>query len=233
MRQGRKLRAVVAGPAGAGVETTLRQLGRLGAGASATAELDTASTTVYEMHVGLSAYAAAATGLTPGPTGRMAMADTIEKDTRIPPRGFNNAAYEAKGSPAVGTVYADGQYWDDRTFPIPAGAVTATVSLYYQNTPKEYIEHLRDANVTNHWGNTLYDLWVATGRGAPILMASRTVSTIHRADFDHNGWVEVQDIFEFLNAWLASSMTADADHSGDLSVQDIFEFLNVWFLDLP
>ncbi len=204
-----------------------------GAYDAATAELDTASTAVYEMHVGLSADAAAATGLTAGPTSRMAMADTIEKDTRIPPRGFNNAAYEAKGSPAVGTVYADGQYWDDRTFAIPPGAVSATVSLYYQNTPKDYIEHLRDANVTNTWGTTLYNLWQSTGRGAPIQMATRTVSTIHRADFNHNGYIEVQDIFDFLNAWLAGDIAADADHSGDLAVLDIFEFLNVWFLDLP
>jgi hypothetical protein len=197
----------------------------------ATAELDTASTTVYEMHVGLSAFAAQATGLTAGPTGRMAMADTIEKDNRIPPRGFINAAFESRGAPVVGAAYADDQYWDDRAFPIPGGAVLAVASVYYQNTPREYIEHLRDANVTDSWGTTLYNLWDSTGRGEPIKMTSRTVSTLRRADFNRNGWVEVQDIFDFLNAWLAGNIAADADGSGELSVQDIFDYLNLWFLN--
>jgi hypothetical protein len=140
----------------------------------AEAELDEASTAVYEMHVGLSEDAARATGLPAGPTTHMAIADTIELDNRIPPRGFDNAAFSAAGAPAVGYDYADGQYWDDRQFPIPEGAATAEVTAYYQNTPRHYIEALRDANHTDHWGDTLHELWTATGRGAPIAMASRS-----------------------------------------------------------
>src|SRR5690606_27146673 len=68
----------------------------------AEAELDEATTTVYEMRVGLSEDAAAVTGLPAGPTGHMALADTIEKDNRIPPRGFTNAAFEEGGAPVVG-----------------------------------------------------------------------------------------------------------------------------------
>jgi len=141
---------------------------------SAQAELDEASTVVFEMHVGLSADAAAATGYPAGPTGHMALADTIEKDNRIPPRGFDNTAYEAAGAPAVGEVYADGQYWHDSRFEIPSGAVRAEVALYYQNTPRHYIEELRDNNRSDHWGDTLFDLWERTGKGAPIAM--RTAS---------------------------------------------------------
>ncbi|MEB2283788.1 MAG: hypothetical protein B6D46_07305 [Polyangiaceae bacterium UTPRO1] len=143
---------------------------------TATATLDAASTTVYEMHVGLSDDAAIVTGLPAGPTGHMSLADTILKDNRIPPRGFDNAAFAAGGAPVVGANYADGQYWDERPFSIPAAAERAEVTLYYQNTPREYIEHLRDANVTDDWGTTLHRLWSETGRGAPIPMVSASLN---------------------------------------------------------
>lgn len=147
---------------------------------TATATLDASSTAVYEMVVGLSADGAAATGLSVGPTTHMALADTIEKDNRIPPRGFDAARFETAGAPIVAWTYADGQYWDDRTFPILPGAAAATVTAYYQSTPREYVEGLRDANVTDAWGTTLHDVWTATGRGTPIAMASQTLALAAR-----------------------------------------------------
>lgn len=143
----------------------------------AAAALDEASTTVYEMHVGLSADAAAATGLPAGTTTHMALADTIEKDTRIPPRGFDNAAYAEGGSPAVGISYADGQYWHERRYAIPAGTYRISATLYYQTLTRHYIEALRDGNVTDDWGNVLHDLWQQTGRGAPVAMATADLYT--------------------------------------------------------
>jgi hypothetical protein len=136
------------------------------------ATLDRSSTVVFEMLMGLSADAAAVTGKQPGVTGHMALADTIEKDNRIPPRGFTNAAFEAAGAPVVGEDYEDGQYWHDSRFELPSGAVRADVALYYQSTPREYVEELRDSNYSNHWGDTLHDVWEKTGRGTPIAMAS-------------------------------------------------------------
>jgi hypothetical protein len=200
---------------------------------AATATLDEQSTTVYEMHVGLSAAAAQITGLTAGPTGRMALADTIEKDNRIPPRGFNNAAFEARGSPVVGATYADGQHWDDRPFAIPHGAVSAAVSIYYQNTPREYIEHLRDANTTNHWGQTLYNLWSTTGRGAPIRMAGTTVNLnpTLRADVNHSGQTTLQDLFDFLSMWFTGNPGADVDASGGVGVPDVYAYLDHWMAE--
>jgi len=147
-----------------------------GAYDAVTATLDAASTAVYEMVVGLSADAAAVTGLPAGPTGHMALADTIEKDNRIPPRGFDAARFETAGAPVVGWTYADGQHWDDRGFAIPPGAVAADVTAYYQSTPREYVEALRDGNVTDAWGTTLHDVWTATGRGAPIAMTSQALT---------------------------------------------------------
>ncbi len=144
----------------------------------AEAELDEASTIVFEMHVGLSDDAAVVTGLPPGVTSHMALADTIERDSRIPPRGFDNAAYEAAGAPAVGASYADGQYWHDEAYPIPAWAVRAEVELDYQSLPRHYIDGLRDGNVTDGRGQELHDLWTATGRGAPIVMAQGAASLV-------------------------------------------------------
>ena len=143
---------------------------------AAQAHLDEADTTVYEMQVALSDDAAAATGKPAGVTTHMALADTIWKDTRIPPRGFDNAAFAAGGAPAVGISYADGQYWHDTTVAIPANAVRVDATIYYQSLTRHYIEALRDGNTTDHWGQTLHDLWQSTGRGAPIAMASERLT---------------------------------------------------------
>ncbi len=48
-----------------------------------------------------------------------------------------------------------------------------------------------------------------------------------KADFNHIGGASVQDIFDFLNTWLASSPIADFN-GGGLDVQDIFDFINAW-----
>lgn len=197
------------------------------------AELDTETTTVYEMHVGLSEHAAAATGLQPGPTMRMTLADTIEKDNRIPPRGFVNESFNEGGAPVVGATYEDGQHWDDVPFRIPRAARHAEVAVYYQNTPKYYIEYLRDANVTDHWGQTLYDLWVQTGRGAPILMTSQTIQLTSPcpADFDNSGGPpNINDYFHFLTAFFAGDPSADINQSGGVpDLDDFVLFFQLFF----
>jgi hypothetical protein len=52
------------------------------------------------------------------------------------------------------------------------------------------------------------------------------------ADFNASATLEVQDIFDFLNAWFAGSPTADFN-GGGLAVQDIFDYLNAWFAGCP
>ena len=51
------------------------------------------------------------------------------------------------------------------------------------------------------------------------------------ADFNHNGVIEVQDIFDFLNAWFSGSPYTRIGGDGALPtrIQDIFDFLNLWF----
>ncbi len=135
-----------------------------------TATLTTNDTEVYELVHGLDAAMATLTGLPAGDSFHFALNNTIEKDNRIPPRGFDNAAFEAGQAQPVGATYADGQYWDDTAFLIPVGADYAVVSVYHQTSSKEYMEFLRDENTTDTKGDIAYDEWVAAGMSAPVLM---------------------------------------------------------------
>jgi probable HAF family extracellular repeat protein len=71
------------------------------------------------------------------------------------------------------------------------------------------------------WGTSSSGIqqgWIATVGSTPACPA----------DFNHSGGLEIQDIFDFLNAWFAGSPAADIN-GGGLAVQDIFDFLNAWF----
>ncbi len=48
------------------------------------------------------------------------------------------------------------------------------------------------------------------------------------ADFNGVNGVTVQDIFDFLTAWLGGSPSADFNHVNGVTVQDIFDFLTAW-----
>jgi len=185
------------------------------------ADLDASTTRVYEMTVGLSESAASVTGLPPGPTGHMSLADTVVKDTRIPPRGYDVAAFADGGAPIVGAPYLDGQHWDNAWFAVPLGAARVEVELSYQCLPREYIEHLRDGNVTDDRGRRLFDLWERTGKGAPIVMA-RATEAVHRflfGDVDgdcvvgrSDGWVLIAALG---TDWSQPAFVPAADLDGD------------------
>jgi hypothetical protein len=63
--------------------------------------------------------------------------------------------------------------------------------------------------------------------------SSEATYTICSADFNCSGSVEVQDIFDFLNAWFAGDSRADLNLNGIIEIQDIFDFLNAWFAGCP
>jgi hypothetical protein len=142
-------------------------VGEYGAYDSATATLSEATTKVYEIKPGFGG----------APSFHFVLNNQILKDNRIPPRGFTNVAFQAIQSPPVNYGYADGQYWDDTSFTLPAGATYAEVRLYYQTISREYVEFLRDENRTNNWGTRFSQAWEAGGKSAPELMAMTTWGT--------------------------------------------------------
>ncbi len=133
---------------------------------------------VYEIKPGISTALAPIVGLPAGPSFHFVLNDTIYMDDRIPPRGFANAAFDSIQSPPVAYAYSDGQYWDDTEYLLPPGTVEVVATLFYQTTSKEYIEFLRDENVTNDAGQTNYDLWAAFGKSAPVAMTSTSTQII-------------------------------------------------------
>ncbi len=48
------------------------------------------------------------------------------------------------------------------------------------------------------------------------------------ADFNGVNGATVQDIFDFLTAWLGGDESADVNHVNGVSVQDLFDFLTAW-----
>jgi len=199
-----------------------------GAYDAATATLTSSDTKVYEAQMGPDAPMATQMGTTAGPSFRLAISNKWYKDNRIPPMGFTNAGFN---SVQAGTVpanqYADGQYWDDTAFVFPTGTRSAEVTVYYQTSSMAYMEFLRDANSSNTLGLTAYNAWVGQGKSAPAVMDNVTVPVTCRCDWNGNGVLEIQDVFDFLNDWFAS----DGEFNGDgvLSVADVFDMLNCWF----
>ena len=133
-------------------------------------------TKIYEAKLGMSEDVAALANAnspgtyTAGESFHFALNNVIVKDNRIPPRGFTNANFQAIQAAPVGYSYADGAYSDLTSYAIPENTSKIEVKLLYQTTSKEYIEFLRDKNVTDSKGQILYDLWFAHGKSAPEVM---------------------------------------------------------------
>jgi hypothetical protein len=104
-------------------------------------------------------------------------------DNRIPPYGMRydearlrNALpvpYDQFGNPGAGGVY---NHWVDYDFEIPAGAESAEVRLFYQQTTWEYIQFLwlendQQGPFLGQEGVNLLDAWLNTGMAAPVEMA--------------------------------------------------------------
>ena len=147
-----------------------------GAYDSSTGDLNTIGAKIYEAKLGMSqeitdiANANETGSYTAGESFHFVLNNMVVKDNRIPPRGFTNANFEAIQAAPVGYSYSDGAYSDVTTYSLPEATYKIEVKLLYQTTSKEYIEFLRDKNVTNTLGQELYDLWEANGKSAPETM---------------------------------------------------------------
>jgi len=114
--------------------------------------------------------------------------NTMIHDGRIPPyRMSYNESVDRNIRPVPGNQFGDpgpGGFYDhfgDYAFPVPGGAASAEVNLYYQQTSWEYIQFLWLANDGQNAflaeeGINMLDAWLNTGQGAPLLMNSVTAA---------------------------------------------------------
>jgi hypothetical protein len=197
--------------------------------------IDPGDTTVYEIKLGIDADQAKKTGLPVGETFHFMLANTIEKDNRIPPRGFSNSVAAQNQTEPVGVSYFDGQHWADTEFSVPPCAAEVTVTLYYQLVSREYIDFLKNTNVTDDRGGIAWDLWNTVGeRSAPVVMDSVTLQFAEPADLDDDGTVGVTDFLLLLGAWGPCPggvpCLGDLDCDGNVTVTDFLILLTRWGL---
>ena len=200
-----------------------------GAYNSSTAVLTKNDTKVYQTKHGITEAVSKLTGLPAGPGFHLALSNKIFLDNRIPPRGFTNANFNAIGSGVIGYSYVDGQHWDDTMYSVPPGATSATVTLYYQTTSKEYVDFLRDTNTTNTTGQTVHDLWASTGKSAPVAMDTAMISLVaaNPADLNGDGAVDASDLAILLSNWGGTGL-GDVNGDGHIDGADLAALLSAW-----
>jgi hypothetical protein len=129
-------------------------------------------TRVYECLPGISPAQAEKFKKPAGKSFHFVLNDITVKDNRIPPRGFKRSAFAEHLCAPVGADYADGQFWDELQFLLPAGTDRVEVRLMYQSMSWEYLKFLVEENRTDSWGNDLYQTWEKTGKCPPEEIAS-------------------------------------------------------------
>jgi hypothetical protein len=130
-----------------------------------------------------------------------ALLNKIVKDNRIPPKGFDKAAYMAQGAFIVpADEYADGQNWADReySFTVPANAkgnIKIEAKLMYKTFSNHYVDFLaekdQEPTVSNgghardlptagsmstnpqHWGDALKEIYEVSGNGPAVQFARK------------------------------------------------------------
>lgn len=70
---------------------------------------------------------------------------------------------------------------------------------------------------------------VFAGAGVACNVPSDRVTPCCKADFNKQGGLSIQDVFDFQAAWFASDARADINGTDGVTIQDVFEFLAAWF----
>src|SRR5262249_6579829 len=140
-------------------------------------------------------------GRSEGPTYHFMLANAMIKDNRIPPAGFSNTLAQQNQTASVGTTYFNGQNWDDTLYSIPPPAKKAVVPVYYQTSSREFMEFLRDANVTDNLGQVAYDLWVQYGMSQPVVMDTAEIPVYQPQDINRDGSVDINDLVLVITKW--------------------------------
>ncbi len=149
---------------------------------------------------------------------------------------FTNAGYQTFGGQPIGVTYADGQHWHDSVYTVPVAATHAVVTLYYQAITKEYVEFLRDNNVTNTAGQDLHDAWASPLGGNKVPPVDMDMVMIDLAgllgDIDQDGFVGFSDLVALLASWGPCQgpdlCPADLDCNGDIGFGDLLILLAAW-----
>jgi hypothetical protein len=114
--------------------------------------------------------------------------DEVLQDNRIPPRGFMprpDTKPVGRDYPIVPSADAGGAptlaHWDDApyelTIPKTAlGTMVVRATLWYQTTSREYVEALKNDNVTDDYGKKMLEIWERYDRALPFGMANTTGS---------------------------------------------------------
>ena len=204
-----------------------------------TAVLESSTTTVFEAKHGLDAHSAEVSGLPEGPSFHFALNNKIYKDNRIPPMGFTNAGFESVQAEPIGIHYEDGQHWHDTYYDIPNESVLLDVRVWYQTASKEYIEFLKNENVTNDAGDILYEQWLQQDKGPPVLMDEYNVELglepFVRGDTNLDNSIDLSDSITLLG-WLfmgadfgTCPIAGDVNDDSSLNISDVIYALNALF----
>lgn len=201
-----------------------------------TGDLVSGDTTVYEIKLGITADQAVKTGLPEGETFHFMLANTIVKDNRIPVIGWSDAVAQQNQTMPVGATYTSGQHWDDTFYAIPECATDVVVTVYYQLVSKDYIEFLRDTNVTDNRGQVAWEMWndpAVGNKSEPVIMDMGTLqlTTEDPTDIDGSGTVDVGDLLAVLAVWgpcPPGPCPADLDCDGVVGIGDLLIVLGRW-----
>jgi len=132
--------------------------------------------TEFAVHFGVTGTHALQLGMTPGPSFNLALNNTVIRDTRIPPCGWNAAAYQTLGiAPTV--PYAPGSCTATVHYTLLPGAQQIVVRVLHWSHTTPYLQFLRD--VGGPAGQTVWNAWQANlnvGKGRPFVITLRTVN---------------------------------------------------------
>jgi hypothetical protein len=113
------------------------------------------------------------------------------------------------------------------------------VKVWYQTASKEYIEFLKDENITNDAGDILFEQWLQQDKGPPVLMDELSieigVEPFIRGDVNADGANDISDPISLLG-WLFLGqemgycpVAADGNDDGSLNISDVVFLLNAFF----
>ncbi len=71
--------------------------------------------------------------------------------------------------------------------------------------------------------------WAGGDINGDGIVSAADLALICPADYNNDGTISVNDIFDFLSGWFSGAPRADFNGANGITVQDIFDFLSAWF----